>query len=353
MLSKEELVRIKEILDRSQRPMYFFDDDPDGLSSFLIFYRYIRTGQGIPIKSSPSLGREYAQKVHSYGPDLIIVLDKPQVCEEFFDLVDSNIPILWLDHHEPQNGKIKKDNIYYFNSRKTKEGYGEPTSYMCYNVVKDEQYDDLWIAMTGFVGDWFLPEKNFINEFERQYPDMLSSKVTEPQQALYENRIGELVRVFSFLQKGTMAEVKKNVKILTRIESPYEILDGKSSAGRLLFKFYSERKKEYDALMSNALKSADDSKVFVFRYKDSSNSFTSDMSNELLYRFPEKIIIIAREKSGDMRMSLRSSKLKIPEVLSKALAGFDGYGGGHENACGCNIKEKDFEQFLEKFKSLL
>lgn len=353
MLSNEEISRIKDIIDRSHRPIYFFDDDPDGLSSFLLMYRYIRNGQGIPIKSSPDLGRQYASKVESYNPDLVIVLDKPHISDEFFEAV-TGVPILWIDHHEVQTDNLKKwnrDDIYYFNSRQTKDGYGEPTSYICYNVVKDELYHDLWIAMTGFVGDWFLPEKRIIDEFERLYPDLLSKKPNNPQEALFENRIGELVKVFSFLQKGTIAEVKKNVKILTRIDSPYEILDGKSSAGRLLLKFYSERKKEYDILLDSALSRSDDSKVFLFKYKESANSYTSDLSNMLLYRYPEKIIIIAREKSDEVRMSLRSSRLKIPEILHKSLEGLNGYGGGHENACGCSIKEKDFEEFLRRFKS--
>lgn len=355
MLSKEDLIRIKEILDRSQRPLYFFDDDPDGLSSFLLFYRYIRNGQGVPIKSSPELSRQYISKVENYSPDLVIVLDKPQISHEFFDAV--NVPILWIDHHEVQTENLKKnvkrDDVYYFNSRPTKDGYGEPTSYICFNVLKEERFEDLWIAMTGFVGDWFLPEKELVTEFARQYPDIMSKMPSTPQEALFENRIGEIVRVFSFLQKGTMSEVKKNIKILTRVDSPYEMLDGKSSAGRLLFKFYSERKSEYDALMEAALATVDDSKIFVFRYKESNNSYTSDISNELLYRFPEKMIIIAREKSDEIRMSLRSSKIKIPEILNKALEGLDGYGGGHEYACGCNVKEKDFETFVSRLKEII
>lgn len=355
MLSKDELARIKEILDSSQRPLYFFDDDPDGLSSFLLFYRYVRSGQGVPIKSSPELGRQYISKVSAYSPDLVIVLDKPQISQEFFDAVD--VPILWIDHHEIQTenikNNVKKDNVYYFNSRTTKDGYGEPTSYICYNVLKEERFEDLWIAMTGFVGDWFLPEKELLLEFERLYPDLLSKKPKIPQEALFENKVGELVKIFSFLQKGTMTEVKKNIKVLTRVDSPYEMLDGKSSAGRLLFKFYSERKKEYDSLMASALATVDDSKVFVFRYKESNNSYTSDISNELLYRFPDKMIIIAREKSDEIRMSLRSSRIKIPEILNKALSGLDGYGGGHEYACGSSVKAKDFNVFIERLKTIV
>ena len=86
-------------------------------------------------------------------------------------------------------------------------------------------------------------------------------------------------------------------------------------------------------------------KVVFFAYKDDKTSFTSDLGNEAIYRFPDKIILIAREKNDEMKCSLRSSKIILPPLVEKALAGLDGYGGGHENACGLNIKTADFWEF--------
>ena len=59
-------------------------------------------------------------------------------------------------------------------------------------------------------------------------------------------------------------------------------------------------------------------------------SFTGDLSNELLSKFRDKVIIIAREKSGEMKASLRSPQsINIQPVIMKALEGLEGYGGGH------------------------
>jgi len=32
------------------------------------------------------------------------------------------------------------------------------------------------------------------------------------------------------------------------------------------------------------------------------------------------------------------------------MAGLEGYGGGHEYACGANIKEADFNEFVKRMK---
>jgi nanoRNase/pAp phosphatase (c-di-AMP/oligoRNAs hydrolase) len=37
----------------------------------------------------------------------------------------------------------------------------------------------------------------------------------------------------------------------------------------------------------------------------------------------------------------------------KALEGLEGFGGGHEKACGANIKLKDFDMFVERFGELV
>ena len=49
-------------------------------------------------------------------------------------------------------------------------------------------------------------------------------------------------------------------------------------------------------------------------------------------------------------MSIRSKKILLQEALEKSLAGLDGYGGGHETACGANVKERDFNEFVSRMK---
>ena len=83
-------------------------------------------------------------------------------------------------------------------------------------------------------------------------------------------------------------------------------------------------------------------------------SFTGDLSNELLFRFPKRVILVGREKNGEVKLSLRSGpKIKLSEILEKALVGIDGYGGGHEYACGACVKSEDFKRFVSNLKKLI
>ena len=228
MLTEKHYKEIREELDNCKRPLFFFDDDPDGLCSFLLLYRYKREGKGIVVKSSPELKPIFIKTVENYGPDKVFIVDKPMVSQEFIDAVD--VTIIWIDHHDI----IENSGTKYFNSRK--DGFGEPASCICYRVVKQ----DLWIAACGTVGDWHLPD--FIKEFSKEYPDLLPPEIKKPEKALYETKLGELVRILSFILKGKTSDVLSCVKILTRIKTPYELLNGETSQASFIIKRFNKIK---------------------------------------------------------------------------------------------------------------
>ena len=136
---------------------------------------------------------------------------------------------------------------------------------------------------------------------------------------------------------------------LISCNSPREVLN--ENSGNYYFrKKYSEVKKKYDILLNRARECIEEQLIF-FDYSGDL-SISSDISNELLYRFPKKVIIIAREKSGSMKCSIRA-QFPIAEVLEKSLVGIEGYGGGHPNACGAVIKVEDWSRFQENLKEEL
>jgi single-stranded DNA-specific DHH superfamily exonuclease len=63
------------------------------------------------------------------------------------------------------------------------------------------------------------------------------------------------------------------------------------------------------------------------------------------------MVIITRNKSGEMKCSLRGKNVVV--YLKKALEGVEGRGGGHPDACGAVIKEEDWDKFLTQFKEAL
>ena len=105
MLIKKEIDKIKDHLDNCKRPIYFFHDDPDGLCSFLLFYRYVKEGKGIAIKSSIGVDEKYLKKVEEYGADKVFVLDLANIEQDFLDKV--KVPVIWVDHH-PSTSQIMR-----------------------------------------------------------------------------------------------------------------------------------------------------------------------------------------------------------------------------------------------------
>ena len=343
MITEKEIAKIKELLDNTHRPLIFFDDDPDGLCSFLMIYKYIGDGRGIPIKTSPDLSAQYLNIVNDYGPDRIIILDKPLVSNEF--ITKTKVPILWIDHHPiPEESK----KVDYFNPLKSDETDNSPTSYWIYKIINDPKY--MWLGMIGTVSDWFIPD--FSKEFSEENKEYFDDKITSQSQALFETKIGRLGKIFYYCLKGTSTKVKSCIKILTRINTPYEILDETTAQGKFIMKHAKKLDERYEVLLKNV---NEKNKDFVeFNYNDQKMSFTAMYSNELQHRYPNKFIIVAREKNGYMHCSLRSQTHDVRALLDKIIKEFaEGYGGGHMHACGANVKEEDFGKFLDGLRKLI
>jgi single-stranded DNA-specific DHH superfamily exonuclease len=338
MLTEKETTYLQEELATAKSPLFFYDDDPDGLCSFLLFYRIHREGRGIIVKTAPKLDLKLIHKVTENNPDKVFILDIPILVQEFIDEVKK--PIFYLDHHSPQ----KLDKVHYFNPRiKDPDAY-IPVTRMAYQISGNKE--DLWIATIGCLADWHMPD--FIDEFIEKYPHLLPKK-KDLNDAVFKQPIGKLIRIFSFLLKGQISDVRKSVKILTRIKTPEEILNQETPQGKFLYKRFASINEKYVDLLKLAKKEVSRSKILLFFYSENKMSFTTDLANELTNLYPKKAVIIARKKSGEMKCSLRA-KFPIRDALKKALVGIEGYGGGHENACGAVIKEENWEQFLENFK---
>lgn len=341
-LSSKQFRQIRENLDGCNKPLFLFDDDQDGLCSFLLLYRHKNAGKGIIVKSTPKIGDLFLRKVEEYGPDKIFVLDIAEVDDAFLNSV--KVPIVWVDHHGSINREGK--NVKYFNPRVSDAEDNLPTSYLCYQAVKQ----DLWIATLGSVADWYIPP--FIKDFRKEFPSLIEKPYKAPGDIIYDSRLGNLIRIFSFVLKGNTDEVNKCINVLTRIKSPFEILDKESAQGRYIYKRYDQINRNYEMLwrdFSFVAKKCHD-KLIVFEYNEERMSFTSDLSNEAVYKYPGKAIIVARQKGDEMKCSVRSSGIILPPIIEKSLSGLDGYGGGHEHACGLNIKKMQFGEFIRRFR---
>ena len=337
-MKEKELKEIRKILEESENPLYFYDDDTDGLCSYLLLKKKYEKGKGICVKGSPVLDEKFVRKVNEIMPDKVIILDMPIVTQDFIDKV--NVPIIWIDHHEIQ----EREGVKIYNPRKWDKEDNRPTAYWCYRIVEE----NLWIGMIGTVGDWYLP-KEYLGKFRKDH-GLLKEDVKEPGEALFNTEFGKLVRIFNFVLKESVTNVKNVVSVLLKIEDPFDILEGKTSKGRFVYKMYEKINKGYDELLEKALDEIKDEKVIVFIYSAKKTTFTGDLGNELLYKFPDRLIIIGRVKEDRVMFSLRSGKYKVSPLVKKAVSKVEGHGGGHLYSCGANIAKEDYVKFIEEIK---
>ena len=104
MLTPSQVHFLQEELKNSKNPLFFHDDDADGLCSFLLLYRIHREGRNSLVKQGPALTAAHLRKVAELNPDKIFVLDVPIIEEEF--IAGAKRPIFWIDHHHPCSGRI-------------------------------------------------------------------------------------------------------------------------------------------------------------------------------------------------------------------------------------------------------
>ncbi len=341
MIPPEKLEEIKDYLTKSTNPLFFFDGDCDGICSYLLLKKFIDRGKGVIVKDSPILDIAYERKIEEYYPDFVFVLDKPIITQNFIDKV--NVPLIWLDHHPI----VKRNGIHYYNPRLENTKDNRPTSYWCYKITKQ----NLWIATLGCIADWFLPE--FAKDFSKDYPDLLPKDIKKAEDVLFNTRIGKLVRIVNFNLKGRTYDVMKSVNILSRIESPYEILDQTTPRGKFIFRIGEKMNKKYDNLLEKALKNKPKGKLFMFVYNTEKISFSEELANELHYRLPYEITLIAGEMKDRVKISSRSKTVILPKIIENALKNVEGYGGGHDHACGSNINKRDFDRFVDNIKEQL
>ena len=338
MIPQKQLEEIRTYLKKSENPLFLFDDDCDGLCSYLLLKRYTQKGKGIILKTSPNLDISFVKKVQEHMPDLVVILDQPIITQEFIDHV--HVPILWIDHHPI----IKRNGVHHYNPLYEDKKDDRPVSYWCYQVTKKDQ----WLGVVGSVADWHIPE--FIDEFMQEYPELLSRKET-PEKILFETNLGKLIKIFSFLLKGKTSDVYTNITTINKLETPLELFHQSTPRGKFLYKRFDHMNKAYTTLFHKALATKTTDALFLFMYPSTKTSFTKELANELMYHMQDKIVMIGREKEEVIRFSIRSMTIPIDTLVAKAVKGLDGYGGGHRFACGASITKKDLDIFIKNIKN--
>lgn len=341
MISSSEISEIREHLENAKNPLFFYDNDADGLCSFLLLRRFLGRGKGVAVRSFPDLNASYARKARELNSDYVFVLDKPVLSEEFVREVEAlGLPLVWIDHHDVPSADFKAihGNFFKYNSFESKKNFGEPVTYICYKIT--ERKEDLWVAMVGCIADHFLPD--FSKEFAKEYPEFWGKGIEKPFDAYFGSEIGRIAQGFNFGLKDSVSNVVRMQNFLVGASSPSEIF-AESSANYFFRKKYSEIRKKYDSLLERAKGKISENLIF-FEY-GGELSISSDLSNELSYSFPGKYVAVAFVNGHIANISLRGKGIK--KILERVLKEVPGSGGGHEDAVGARISTGDLQKFRE------
>lgn len=338
MLTDNQISEIRSFLEKAENPLFFYDDDPDGLCSFVLLRKKYQKGHGIAIKGIPVVDSSWITKLEENFPDLLVILDKALVDQDFLD--GCHIPVLWIDHHPP----VIRSKVHYYNSKLN--GSEMPTTGLCYKITGQDQ----WLAAVGCLADAYIPP--FYNDVQNKYPDLLPEHPTI-RDINTKSKFGSLIKTFFMFIKGKSAELRSVANILTRIESPYEILDNQTPQGKFLTKRADKFFKEYNEILTEAKQQKTKSKILLFIYNAKKTSFTAELSNDLMNLFPDKVIIIGREKGDTIKLSFRSLEFNLANLIERSLINVKGYGGGHDHACGGCVVSEDFNRFMDNFTNLI
>ena len=108
---------------------------------------------------------------------------------------------------------------------------------------------------------------------------------------------------------------------------------------------YREIDKKYNALLEKARGFVQDRMVFFVYGGDL--SISSEISNELSYRYKDKVIIVAYTSGPITNISMRGKNVR--ELLERVLPMFENAtGGGHKDAVGVRLDTQNLERFKEE-----
>ena len=343
MLTRKQVEEIREHLEKAQNPIFFFDNDPDGLCSFLILQKLIGRGRGVPIRTFPEMGNSLIRKISEFNSDYVFILDKPVTSKEFFSEIEKlNLPVVMIDHHDINREELP-ENVHFYNPLFNKEKNNEPTTALCYQVSK--RNSDLWFEIVGCIADKFVPES--YSEFKEIYPE-LSIDSDFAFDILYKSEVGKICRILDFGLKDKTTNVMKMIKSLLEAKSPYDILE-ENSQNKTFQQKFNLLDKKYRKFIERGVEIGKNSgKVLFFQY-GGDTSMSGEIANELSYLFNDKIIVVIYASGIKANVSLRGKNIR--DKLLNAISDLEGAtGGGHEEAVGAQIKISDIEKFKENLR---
>lgn len=336
---------VGEQLQQMQNPLILYDNDADGLCSFLLLRRWLGRGIGTAVRSYPEVSEQYLSKIDYTKADGVIVLDRHALSLDIINgIKERGLSIVWIDHHDVPDIELQRDSdfIYYFNSKFTISSKNtKPVSFHMQKIANQKK--DMWISLIGCITDCYLP--SYHKEISKQYPELWGKGIKTAFDVYYKTGFGKIGLYLNFALKNSAMQVIEIQDFLIKCQKPEEILE-ENETNPLIVHASNMAKKCQDYLV-DARQTVKGNSLF-FQYSGDT-SMSAEISNALIYEFPKKIICVAFKKQGIVNISLRGKNVKsLLEEIIKALG--VGTGGGHRDAVGARIPRNKLDEFQEMFR---
>ena len=343
MLSQASLDDLRSRLEGASSPVFLFDNDADGLCSFLLARRALGKGKGIPVRSYPELDVGYMEQALILGADLVVVLDKPFISEKSIQFLhERSVPLLVVDHHVVPK-KYSEELTRAFTEYNPAllsgiQNSAEPVSYLMYRALGRKE--DMWLMIAGCIADHYLPLE--WAQFTLQFPS-LSGEVKGPFEAYYATRIGQLAQFLNFGLKDSISHVNLLFTFLSACTEPTQVLGDEAPL--------SFRDKVH-TLSGELDRLVDEQKILgnlIVVHYGGATSMSADVANKLSYLHPGKYILVAYRKGSVTNLSLRG--IGVKNLFESIFPFFPGLmGGGHEDAVGGRIVSASIDSFITAFQ---
>ncbi len=291
-----------------------FHNDGDGVCSGTLVYNYLRSKK-IRVKLfSGDIEKSTFERADVSKNNIIV--DLP--VDQYLELLEKfkGKKLLVIDHHPPKND-LNEIGFIHVNPRFKKPDVYISAAEVCYKILKKISKPQRWIMRIGGVSDCSLKGTK---------KEKLASHMIESVKA-----------------------VKRTIYLPELVE---HLSACKDADDFLKNKEFKEAHAEFEGELNKILGEFDSQKhgdVIFFKLK-SRYPMKSVVSNVLFERYPNKTIFVYKEYQGMYKISARSNKVNLSELMKEASKGI-GNGGGHPKAAAATVS--DLETFKERVMKII
>ena len=336
---------LKEI-EEGDNVIVICHNDADGICSAVLLNKYLKSKDidtDFIVQPMP-VDENLVGRLKSYFPKNIIIVDI--AIDQQLSLIKNlnkmaNVAV--IDHHQIEND-LNKIGVVHYNPRFEDKNVYQSASYCTYKICSKlmDMKKWLWVTGVGMVADYALGDsKDLVKKLSQKYGT----------EELYETILGTLTDIITYTKATRKVYLTKIIDIIDEMEKPEDIYEIKE--GKKMVEAYEIVKQEITNIINEAKR--DNKPDYLLHEMESDYNLRSPISTKLSEIFEGKFIGIYQKIGSKYKLSARnqSDDANVAKILKKATRGLKASAGGHKNAAGATIDEKNWQEFKSKLISIL